>query len=211
LTKTQAPRGFFKVIGSTGSIQNLKLRGTVSPSRRENHTGGIAGINYGTITASSFSGTLSGARNTGGIAGVNMGTISQCTAGGTYAGKKDTGGIAGYNLGNITNCENNAYVNTAAAETAISLEDVDLNLTGDLDTFVNDNSSIIVMDTGGIAGYSCGYIATANHGNIGYQSVDTTPAVLPEETAAISLTAQTTEPSTAERRGRYCRPGGAVY
>jgi len=68
-----SPCGFFKVIGSTGSIQNLKLRGTVSPSRRENHTGGIAGINYGTITASSFSGTLSGARNTGGIAGVNYG------------------------------------------------------------------------------------------------------------------------------------------
>ena len=99
--------------GNVGLIGYLGIGGTVKNLALNNANvngvygiSGIAGYNYGTITACSTSGELTATGTnctTGGIASVNYGTITACwstaTAAGTYPG-----GIAGVNYGTITAC-----------------------------------------------------------------------------------------------------------
>lgn len=67
--------------------------------------GGIAGINYGTISgcASTANALNLGQYNLGGIAGVNKGTIRNCSANNTMLAYGDMGGISGCSTGIITN------------------------------------------------------------------------------------------------------------
>lgn len=68
--------------------------------------GGIAGINYGTISGceSSRNALNLGQYNLGGIAGVNKGLIQNCSAYNSMVGYGDMGGISGFSSGTITNC-----------------------------------------------------------------------------------------------------------
>ena len=72
--------------------------------------GGLAGVNSGTISHCSTSGTVSGTSDTGGLAGYNSGTISKCSASGVVGGTYHAGGLTGYNSGTISNCSASGVV-----------------------------------------------------------------------------------------------------
>ena len=107
--------GVFGSIGSTGSVTNLTVDGSLTiRGSKDYYVGGIAGYNYGTVTnsQSSVDVTVESTGDTqvsaGGIVGWNDGTISNCSATGAVTAKSLTsayaGGIAGYNDGHITDC-----------------------------------------------------------------------------------------------------------
>ena len=174
LENEQTPAGLFATVTKDGAIDNLKVSATITPKGSQVSIGGIAGINYGIIRNCSFMGTVKGARNTGGIAGINAGTgmILSCTASGVIYGETATGGITGYNLGTVTNSENSAYVNTDADEKEINVSDLSFGLSPDTDSFLASRSTVVRMDTGGIAGYSDGSIILCrNLGTVGYPQI----------------------------------------
>lgn len=166
--------GLFRTVQATGVIRNLKVSGTLALSGTCTAAGGIAGTNYGTIAECSFSGTVSGKENVGGIVGTNAltGTLSNCTSGGAVTGENKTGGIAGTNLGMIRGSSNGAYVNTVSQDQAISLEDLNLDLSLDKSKLSSVSAAPTAVDAGGIAGYSSGVIRdSTNAAVVGYPHV----------------------------------------
>jgi hypothetical protein len=91
-----------------GTLKNIRIAsGSVSGLY---YTGGVAGENYGTITACYNNGTVLGRRHLGGVAGENYGTINACYNTGAVSGAMFyVGGIAGRNSGTI-NASYNAGV-----------------------------------------------------------------------------------------------------
>ena len=168
--------GVFGTVQKTGTVSNLKVEGIIAPSGSQSKLGGIAGINYGEISNCSFDGRLEGNSELGGIVGRNgrMGTISSCTSGGAIVGTTSCGGIAGYNEGTILNCVNEANVNTTYQDSNRTVDQLSSTIeniltSGDLTSFENLE---INADTGGIAGFSSGVIASCtNEAQIGYAHV----------------------------------------
>lgn len=106
--------GLFSRVGVGGTIKNVHIAAGSSITT-DDHGGGIAGWNDGTITACSNVGSVipAGGSTTriGGIAGRNEGTITLCSNTGTLSGFEDIGGIAGENYnGTITACSNTGTV-----------------------------------------------------------------------------------------------------
>ena len=128
----EASTGLFSSLDSTARLDSLTLksyyfkgiysggvagvnRGTINEVHIDTDTlsfvtsaGGFVSENYGTITNSSFSGTISGAY-VGGIAYDNFGTISKCNVvlkNGDFSGKPTMfGGIAYRSKGTIADCK----------------------------------------------------------------------------------------------------------
>ena len=105
--------GMICYLGSGGTVKNLALNN--ANVKGNDNVGGIAGNNYGTITAcSSAGGNVSSTYMyavVGGIAGNNHGTITACSsAGSKVSGNYDAGGIAGLNNGTVTACWSTASV-----------------------------------------------------------------------------------------------------
>ena len=162
-------QGLFRYIRENGAVNNLHVEGDIEPQTLKVAVGGIAGVNYGKITGSSFNGTVRGLENIGGIAGENYGEITNCSSDGTIAGKTATGGIAGYNEGKIEACSNAASVNITIESSAVNVDDLSVS---DLNTLklVKADDEDTVSDSGGIAGFSSGMILScSNTGTIGYQ------------------------------------------
>ncbi len=91
-----------------GNISNTAVYVTINTYRCG---AGIAGHNYGTITACYSEGTIDangggGTRGTGGIAGENTGTVESCISKAqVYNQYRRAGGIVGYNVaGTVSNC-----------------------------------------------------------------------------------------------------------
>ena len=97
--------GLFGCIGSGGTVKNVVLENVqITSDNSSGNAGGVAGSNYGTITACTVSGTVSGGYYAGGVAGYNYGTLTDCTVSGTVSGNNYTGGVAGSNYGTLTDC-----------------------------------------------------------------------------------------------------------
>ena len=119
--------GLFK--GNKGTIQNLGMtEGSVSAKTTSNYAyaGGIAGYNYGTISNSYNTGSVSASSKyayVGGIAGDNSGTISDSYNTGSVSASSSSssskayaGGIAGYNdEGTISNSYNTGSVSASSS------------------------------------------------------------------------------------------------
>ena len=72
------------------------MRGVVSVSdSADTTTGGIVGINHGTLINCQFTGVVTGDSEVGGIVGRTDGLVSGCVNQGRVLGRKDVGGIAG--------------------------------------------------------------------------------------------------------------------
>ena len=163
--------GLFRYISQTGTVKNLKLRGSVEGTGEKECIGSICGVNHGTIRNCSFIGTISGRDTVGGIAGTNgaTGLITGCTIRGHVTGYYMTGGIVGLNHGYVSLCNNYSGIN----DDSEWVEEDDemgsgllLNI-GDSDSDVEFYSGV---DTGGIAGYSDGAIGNCNnYGTVGYE------------------------------------------
>ena len=125
ITGQYSPAGLFGIVEEQGSIESLSVRGVVSVSdSADTTTGGIVGINHGTLISCQFTGVVTGDSEVGGIVGRNEseGTIDHSTARAIVTGKSSTGGIAGYNLGAITGCTNVGSINTEYPEASLDTD-----------------------------------------------------------------------------------------
>ena len=163
--------GLFRYVGANGVLQNLNVQAQISSSGEKECVGGIVGINYGILSRCSFEGTVDGKNLTGGIVGINesCGQLYNCVVRGRVTGSYSTGGVVGKNYGQIHQCYNYAGVND---DTSWVVEDDEQR--PELLTTMQTNDSKVMLysgvDTGGIAGYSNGYIASCiNYGHIGYE------------------------------------------
>lgn len=173
LSDAHSPTGLFSRLEKDGEIKRLTVEGAVSPSGDKGYAGGIVGDSFGKITDCHFIGTVIGSTDIGGIVGMNRisGTISECTVSGDIIGECRTGGIAGSNEGLISSCENSARVNTISLSPSLSLEDINISLTLDI-TKLTALNNMTMSDTGGIAGYTNGFIlGCINRGDIGYPHI----------------------------------------
>ncbi|WP_206193249.1 beta strand repeat-containing protein, partial [Aliarcobacter cryaerophilus] len=85
-----------------GTISNSYASGTVSGT--SSYIGGLVGDNYaGAISNSYATGTVSGDRYVGGLVGSNAGKISNSYSTGTISGNNNVGGLSGYNVLTILN------------------------------------------------------------------------------------------------------------
>ena len=184
VTGEYSPAGLFGIVEEKGSIESLSVRGVVSVSdNSDTTTGGIVGVNHGTLISCQFTGVVSGDSEVGGIVGRNEaeGTIDHCTSRAIVTGKSATGGITGYNLGAITGCTNVGSINTEYQEASLDTDGftakmVDYINSKKSSTDDSDNSGSsttnVATDTGGIAGRSSGMILTSvNTGTIGYEHI----------------------------------------
>lgn len=163
--------GFFRYIGSTGTVRNLTLQGSVDSENEKECVGSICGINYGEIKRCTFQGTVSGRDTVGGIAGINesTGTISGCAVKGRITGYYSTGGVAGINHGALNYCTNYAGIND---DSAWVWEDDEMGGLGILDSLISYDDAELYsgVDTGGIAGFTDGIISRCtNEGTVGYE------------------------------------------
>ena len=81
ITGQYSPAGLFGIVEEQGSIESLSVRGIVSVSdSADTTTGGIVGINHGTLISCQFTGVVTGDSEVGGIVGRNEsdGTIDHC-------------------------------------------------------------------------------------------------------------------------------------
>jgi len=85
---------------------------STSPVIGNEYTGGLAGINVGTVSNCYSTGTVSGDNSVGGLVGQNNeGVIVSCYSIGTVNGENDVGGLVGYNYdGSITTSYNTGIV-----------------------------------------------------------------------------------------------------
>ena len=103
--------GLFASIGHLGAIHRVGLVNALVSGR--NDVGGLVGSNYGAITASYVTGSVSGDMSenalswgvpvgVGGLAGVNQGTISSSYFTGDVSGDWCVGGLVGGNMGAVS-------------------------------------------------------------------------------------------------------------
>lgn len=173
-TDTLTPAGLFGTLQQTGTVKNLTLGGTVMPDGDAQTVGGLVGENYGTVINCVFTGQVVGAANTGGLVGLNAasGTVVGCTARGTVCGSDKTGGIVGCNLGSVFSCVNEANINTVGVDPTIDPEKLSLDFLTDVSKLKSMDVSSAAMDTGGIAGYSTGFLKDcANRAAVGYPHI----------------------------------------
>ena len=91
------------LIGTLSSIAEIRNLGLVNNNARgRRHVGGLAGINWGTITASYTTGEVRGTSFIGALVGYNYGTITASHTTGEVRGTSSIGALVGYNNGTIT-------------------------------------------------------------------------------------------------------------
>lgn len=171
-----AETGVFGTIRRSGTVQNLTIKGRISPENIQSGLGGIAGINYGTIQNCKFQGTIRAERRLGGIVGYNgrYGSVTGCEASGSMTGRAACGGIAGSNAGTISACKNEMKVNTEYQDSTLTLDQLNSALDDGLQSgnLLNSENLEWNGDTGGIAGFSSGVITSCtNSAVIGYEHV----------------------------------------
>lgn len=157
--------GFFRYIGELGIVSDLKVYGTVTPEGTQTEIGGIAGVNYGVIKNSSFSGSICGIESVGAIVGLNKssGQVLNCNSNAVVVATDNTGGIVGVNEGIVDGCTSRSQINIDELETVLDLGGIDIGTMNLTQNVVNRNNM------GGIAGSSTGIIRDCkNYGIIGF-------------------------------------------
>ena len=141
-------------------MDNVNAYGVTGSSILVDNTGGIAGINKGTLHDAYNESIVKGSSNVGGIAGTNSGEISLIVNGASVTAKGNyTGGLVGSTTDNISDGRNNGVItgnNYVGGLVGSNGNDVELtNLT-------NDSSAEIIGENyvGGIAGENNGDIST---------------------------------------------------
>ncbi len=176
VTENVSKAGLIRVVQKSGVVRNLTVEGTITPGGTQNKCGGIAGVNYGTISGCVFSGAVRADAQAGGIVGRNMqcGVVTNCTSEGKIRTSSYSGGIAGYNEGTISSCVNAAKVNTEYEDETISTDQItntvnNIITTGNIMSLENIYTN---TDIGGIAGFSSGVVSSCqNTAQIGYEHV----------------------------------------
>ena len=168
LSRKGSDFGFFRYLGRNARIEDLTVEGYVRMEGSGENIGGLAGVNFGTLSGCRFTGDVSASKSVGGIVGYNKadGKVVDCSSAGTITGTNGTGGICGENKGIIKDCNNESTINGEDLKTTLNLDGVDL---GELNLTQN---VVTRNDSGGIAGISSGTITgCTNKGKIGYPHV----------------------------------------
>jgi len=111
-------QGLFGYIGAAGIVKNVRISGNVTG---KDFSGGVAGVNRGTVQNCSFQGSVTGsvgnnASEIGGVVGTNrtgpgIGMVEKCYSTGSVSSYKQAGGVAGSNQGGtVKNCYSTANV-----------------------------------------------------------------------------------------------------
>lgn len=144
-------------------LDNVNAYGVTGSSILVDNTGGIAGINKGTLHDAYNESIVKGYDNVGGIAGTNSGEISLIVNGASVTAKGDyyAGGLVGKTTGSISNGRNNGVITgvnyvgglVGSNGNGVTLEDL-----------TNDSSAEIIGKeyVGGIAGTNSGSISTTD-------------------------------------------------
>lgn len=111
-------QGLFGKVDDGGVITNVRVEDSYIDVNYS--VGGIVGVNYGTVSNCSNSGTVIDTNtytDVGGIVGENGGTVENCSNSGTVTGTGSpndayVGGIVGGCSGKVTNCSNSGAVGT---------------------------------------------------------------------------------------------------
>lgn len=139
-------------------LDNVNAYGVTGSSILVDNTGGIAGLNSGTLNDAYNESIVKGSSNVGGIAGTNSGKISLIVNGASVTAKGDyTGGLVGSTTGNISNGRNNGVITGVNYVGGL----VGSNGSGvQLTNLTNDSSANIIGEqyVGGIAGINSGTI-----------------------------------------------------
>ena len=162
-TSTYSLGGIVGVNTASGKgLDNVNAYGVTGSSILVDNTGGIAGLNSGTLNDAYNESIVKGSSNVGGIAGTNSGKISLIVNGASVTAEGNyTGGLVGSTIGNISDGRNNGVitgVNYVGGLVGSNGNDVTLtNLT-------NDSSAEITGEqyVGGIAGENNGNISTTD-------------------------------------------------
>ena len=154
----------------TAGLDNVNAYGVTGSSILVDNTGGIAGLNSGTLNDAYNESIVKGSSNVGGIAGTNSGEISLIVNGASVTAEGNyTGGLVGSTTGDISDGRNNGVIvgnkyvgglvgsNGTKDITEITLK----NLT-------NDSSAEIIGNeyVGGIAGSNYGTITAEDQTNL---------------------------------------------
>lgn len=164
--------GLFGYIGSSGTVNNLRVAGELSGSAA---VGGIAGVNGGRIfacvnSASVTSTGTSTARRCGGITGENGGAVVSCVNFGVITGSSTVGGLAGINRDganiSVSRCVNLGEVDASGSLTAKTVGGlIGKNLNTVTDSYaycdVNLPSGGAAQQSGALIGYLGGLGSSA--------------------------------------------------
>ncbi len=104
--------GFFGNIGSGGTVRNLGLEDVSIHALGQDHVGGLAGFNAGSLTNVYTTGafTVEGANFVGGLVGRNTGDISKAYSSARVKGDSSVGGLVGESTGSLANVYAIGYV-----------------------------------------------------------------------------------------------------
>lgn len=146
----------------TAGLDNVNAYGVTNGSILVDNTGGIAGLNSGTLHDAYNESIVKGSSNVGGIAGTNSGEISLIVNGASVTAEGNyTGGLVGSTTGDISNGRNNGVITgvnyvggLVGSNVGSNGKDVQLtNLTNDSSAEINGKNYV-----GGIAGINSGTI-----------------------------------------------------
>ncbi len=116
---TNGAAGIFAYTGSSATIDNLIVRGSMSG---KDYVGGVVGNADGTkITRCVSEATVNGTNYVGGVAGCCTGTILSCVATGNVGGKQYFGGLCGSLKGGKATIRDGAFIGTVKVGTGASL------------------------------------------------------------------------------------------
>jgi len=95
--------GLFGLLYCEARISDLGVE-AIQVNGTGDYVGGLLGRNYGSITTSYSTGTVSGAEDVGGLVGINGGNVTHCYSTGIVGGNSSVGGLVGGNYGALTHC-----------------------------------------------------------------------------------------------------------
>jgi len=153
--------GLFGYVGASGTIKNIGVESAniINSDNPGDATGGVAGINNGTVQNCYFNGFISGTDEVGGVVGLNMvGTVSNCYSSGTVSSEdNNVGGVVGHNYGTVQNCYSTSTVTSTSSGIAYVggvVGNNDGTVRNCYSTSTVTSTSSIVTSAGGVAGYN---------------------------------------------------------
>ncbi len=157
IDNSQQHQGLFGYIGGGAEVKNLNVKGSVKGGYV---SGGVVGINEGTVTGCSFSGTVKGTdRYVGGVVGWNdQGTVENCYNTGTVEGSSVyVGGVVGYGYdGTVKNCYNTGTVTGSSSTGGV----IGYSYIGTVTNCYNTGTVTGSSSTGGVVGNNNGGTVT---------------------------------------------------
>lgn len=164
---------------SGSSITDCHVSGNISS--HSDTLGGIVGINFGTISSSHTTGTITGTKVVGGIVGQNDSFVEACYATGSINGTNTVGGLVANNSGTLKACYSSATVTCSGTGYlgGIVANNNDGNVVTCYSTGAITGTTPSDEYVGGVSGLNTGTItACYTTSSIGTQSPSTTGALV---------------------------------